>query len=68
MVDPFWATEIAAGKKENTVISFYLSDFSDNGIDYKEISDIEFTLRAYYTDENTWDTTEYVEDVYRLTF
>lgn len=68
MCDPFWASEVAAGKKENTEISWYLTSFEENDIDYTQITDIEFKLSAYSTNEETWDSTYYVEDVFTLNF
>lgn len=48
--DPFFATEVAAGKKSNNEISFSDSDLEDNGVgDY---TDIELTFRVY--DSNDW--------------
>lgn len=49
VADPFWATEIAPGKKANEVISIYR--LSDNGI-ADDVSIIEFDIRAY--DSNDW--------------
>ena len=66
MIDPFWATEVAAGKKENTVITFWSSDFEENNITVVE--DIEFVLRGYCLDEETWDTTNYIEETFTVTF
>lgn len=68
MCDPFWGSEVAGGKKENTEICWYLTSFEENGIDYTQITDIEFTLRTYYTNEETWDSTYYVEDIFALNF
>lgn len=48
--DPFFATEVAAGKKSNAEISFTNDDFEKNGVgDY---TDIELTFRVY--DSNDW--------------
>ena len=48
--DPFFATEVAAGKKSNAEISFTNNDFEKNGVgDY---TDIELTFRVY--DSNDW--------------
>lgn len=68
MCDPFWASEVAAGKKENTEICWYLTSFEENDIDYTQISDIEFKMTAYYFNEETWDSTNYVENVFTLNF
>ena len=68
MCDPFWASEVAGGKKENTEICWYLTAFEENEIDYTQITDIEFKLWIYHSDEETWDITTYVEDVFKLNF
>ena len=48
--DPFFATEVAAGKKSNAKISFSDDDLEKNGIgDY---TDIELAFRVY--DSNDW--------------
>lgn len=48
--DPFFATEVAAGKKSNNEISFSDSDLEDNGVG--NYTDIELTFRVY--DSNDW--------------
>lgn len=48
--DPFFATEVAAGKKVNHEINFSDSDLEDNGVG--EYTDIELTFRVY--DSNDW--------------
>ena len=48
--DPFFATEIAAGKKSNKEINFTNSELEENGI--KDYTDIELTFRVY--DSNDW--------------
>jgi hypothetical protein len=68
MCDPFWASEVAAGKKENTEIHWYLTAFEENDIDYKNISNIEFTLTCYSENEDTWENTYYVNDIFNVNF
>ena len=48
--DPFFATEVAAGKKSNKEISFTKSQLEESGI--KDYTDIELTFRVY--DTNDW--------------
>ena len=48
--DPFFATEVAAGKKSNEEISFTGDELEENGI--TEYTDIELTFRVY--DSNDW--------------
>lgn len=50
MADPFWASEIAAGKKANEEISFSYSMLEEIGID--AVDDITFTLRV--SDSEDW--------------
>jgi hypothetical protein len=50
MIDPFWASEIAAGRRSNTEISFF-----DNALERCNITSVDeivFTLKAY--DSNDW--------------
>lgn len=48
--DPFFATDVAAGKKSNNKINFYDSDLEDNNIG--NYTDIELTFHVY--DSNDW--------------
>lgn len=49
--DPWFATEVAAGKKSNEEISFFGDELEENGVgDY---TDIELTFRVY--DSNDWE-------------
>ncbi len=43
--DPFFATEVAAGKESNKTISFTKSQLEESGI--KDYTDIELTFRVY---------------------
>ena len=52
MVDPFWASGIAAGKQLYSQISFYRSDLEAQGIE--TVSGIDFTLSAI--DYDSFDT------------
>ena len=49
MVDPFWAEEVAAGKKANCKISFSNSSLEDCGID--AVDEIVFKLHVYDSDD-----------------
>ena len=51
MVDPFWATVVAAGKKACAEVVFYRSDLADNGIE--DVENIEFTLIV--SDYDDWE-------------
>ena len=66
MCDPFWASEVAGGKKENTSISWFISSFEENDIDYHNITNIEFCLKVYHMNEETYDITYYADDVFVL--
>ncbi len=48
--DPFFASEVAAGKKSNEEISFSVDALEDNGI--TDFTDIELTFRVY--DSEDW--------------
>jgi hypothetical protein len=45
MCDPFWAESVAAGMKSNSSISWFESEFEENGIE--SVEEIRFTLRVY---------------------
>ncbi|MBE6701506.1 MAG: hypothetical protein E7582_06450 [Ruminococcaceae bacterium] len=47
--DPFFATEVAAGKKSNEQISFTKGELDKNGI--KDYTDIELSFRVYDSDD-----------------
>lgn len=55
--DPFFASEVAAGKKSNEEISFTDSSLEDNGI--TEFTDIEISFRVY--DSNDWSADNVAE-------
>ena len=42
MMDPFWASEVAGGKKENTEITWFTDDLESNGIE--SVEEIEMTI------------------------
>jgi hypothetical protein len=58
MIDPFWATEIAAGRKSNTEISF--SDSALERANISSVDEIVFKLRVY--DSNDWQADNFVND------
>lgn len=60
MVDPFWATSVAAGKKACSEITFYRSELESNGIE--EVSNIEFTLIV--SDYDDWESGNLLEETY----
>lgn len=60
MIDPFWASSVAAGKKANETVTFLESDFKTNGIE--AVEEITFTLRVY--DNDNWTD----EDLVKQTF
>ncbi|MEA4966003.1 MAG: hypothetical protein VB055_09305 [Oscillospiraceae bacterium] len=49
MCDPFWAEEVAAGKKSNSDVSWSTSTLAENGILY--LQNAEFTIRVYNSDD-----------------
>lgn len=62
MCDPFWATEVTAGMKANSEISWFSDDFDSNGI--SEVENVEFTLRV--SDSEDWLADPYLETVYTV--
>lgn len=61
MNDPFWATEVAAGKKENATIEFYKETSS---ISLDQIDELRFDLYVY--DSENWDAPRMIEDSFVL--
>ncbi len=62
MIDPFWSTEVAAGKKANSEISFYDSDMEKANI--TSVDEIIFSLRVYDSDD--WSAGNLVDGQYSL--
>ena len=62
MVDPFWAEEVAPGKKSNDDITFSSTSFKDNGITTAD--EITFILRVY--DSNDWGADDYIRDTFTI--
>lgn len=56
--DPFFATEVAAGKKTNEEITFSDSTLQENGI--TDFTDIELSFRVY--DSNDWSADSVAEE------
>lgn len=62
MIDPFWADEVAGGKKSNTEISWFEDDLKENGVE--TIEDIE--MRVYVHDSEDWSADYLVDDVFTV--
>lgn len=62
MYDPFWAQEVAAGKKVNTAISFDTFRLAEMGVD--SVDEISFTLRVIDNDE--WMNEPFVDEVFSV--
>ena len=62
MCDPFWAETVVAGKKSNTTISWFESDFQEN--DIESVEDITFTLRIY--DNDDWMADDILKEVFTV--
>ena len=62
MCDPFWATEVAAGKMAYSEISWLEDDFEANGI--TEVETLTLPIRVYNSDD--WAEAEYVSDTFEL--
>ncbi len=60
MSDPFFATEVAAGKKDNSDITFYsMPDVIE------EVTDIEISFRVYDSDD--WSAEDVVNETITVT-
>lgn len=62
MCDPFWATEVTAGMKSNSEVSWFTNEFEENGI--TEVENVVFTLRV--SDSDDWMADPYLESVYTV--
>lgn len=64
MINPFWAAEVAAGKKANEDIFFYSSDeaFEECGI--TSVDEISFLLRVYDSDD--WSADDLINDCFTI--
>jgi len=60
MIDPFWTTEVLSGKRAYCEISFFDSDFEENGIN--NVEEIEFNLRIY-SSEN-WSAPDIYNEIF----
>ena len=66
MCDNYWGADVMPNKKENTEILWDINVFDENGIDYKNISNIEFELIIASIDDEFYLQDFYVKDVYAL--
>lgn len=62
MMDPAFATEVAAGKKENTEMTWYTDDLETNGIE--SVEDIEMKITVYDSDD--WEAAYLIDDTYTV--
>lgn len=62
MCDPFWATEIAAGKRSNTTITWSEDSFAENGITIVE--NVKLPIRVY--DADNWNNKDLIADTFTL--
>ncbi len=62
MVDPYWATTVASGKKANSTIHFMDTALEENGI--TEIEEITFTLRI--CDNGDWLADDIFNDSFTI--
>ena len=60
MIDPFWATTVAAGCKKLSGIDFSDSDFKENGI--TDVTTIEYNLSI--SDDDDWMADDLVDDIF----
>ena len=64
MVNPLFATTVAAGKKENTSITIFADDMTKNNV--TRIENIEFTLHIYNADDLL--EADILEETYSVNF
>ena len=57
-MDPFFASSVKAGKQKFVTLSWSRTTLEENGI--TEVTDLEFTLRAY--DEDDWSGNDLVHE------
>lgn len=62
MCDPFWAAEVAPGKRSNTAISWFTDDFEANGI--TEVESI--TLPISVSDADDWLAEDFVSETFTV--
>ena len=62
MYDPFWAEEVAAGKKVNSVVYFDTFELSQMGV--ASVDEISFRLSV--TDNDNWMDEPFVDDVFQV--
>ena len=63
MCDPFWAETVSPGKKSNSTISWFESDFEENEI--SEVEEITFTLNVY--DSNDYNADDILQQEFIIT-
>lgn len=62
MCDPYWAESVAPGMKSNTTVSWFETDFEENGIE--TVEEIIFTLRVY--DNNDWAAADILKEEFTV--
>ena len=62
MASPYWAEEVAPGKKSNDKVTFLSADFDEIGI--TSADEIIFSLKVY--DSNDWLADAFVEDTFTI--
>lgn len=66
MCDNYWGVDVMPHKKSNDEIIWYIDVFEENGIDYKNVSNIDFNLIIGSKDENDYLQEFYVDDTFAL--
>ena len=62
MMDPFWATTVAAGKKDNNSFTFHHSSLDDSNLE--SVDKFKFKLRIY--DNDNWEAEPVVNEEYTV--
>lgn len=64
MADPFWASEVAAGKEANETVTWMSATLEENSLESSAITQVEFTLNVYDSDD--WTADRYVEQEFTI--
>lgn len=65
MCDPFWSSEVAAGKTSNQEITWMTNTLEEAGIDKDSVHSIDLPIKVYPSDDYTAD--DYVNQTFTVT-
>lgn len=64
MADPFWASEVAAGKEANETVTWMSATLEENSLEANKITQVTFTLNVY--DNDDWMADRIVEQEFTI--